>query len=138
MQMEIFLAFHTVTAEMLRTTGIISWANTYEVNWPTDFDKKWIPFAPSAQDACRALKESRAYRHGENAWVLKVIIPVDTWQQWERDGLVVNNLGYLRDGDSHTDREGHLIYGRVKRDQADPVFQFDTYDHEWDQYAIPP
>ena len=136
--MEIFLAFHTVTADLLRTVGIISWANTFQVNWPTGFAQKWIPFAPSAQAACRALKESPAYSVGQNAWVLKVIIPVDTWQQWESDQLVVKNRGYLRDGDSHTDREGHFIYGRVKRDEADPVFPFSSYDHEWDEYAIPP
>ena len=136
--MEIYLAFHNTFYALLRAAGAVAWSEIYEAVWPVDFNKKWIPLAPSEDEACRSLRESRAYNQNEDAWILHVTIPPDTWAEWEQNSTVVRNPGPTRTGDMYTDKVDHFLYGRTSLDQPHPFFRFDEYNHDWTPVTIPP
>ena len=122
----IFLAFPPSVVDEIQREGRVEFKH-YKENWPTRYNKKWIPVAPSAQEALRSWEESLAFEPG-NVDVLEIKYPTDQWTMWRDSGIVVPNPGYRRKGASKTDREGHWLYNRlVCTDENDPVLPIDGY-----------
>ena len=123
--MPVYLAFSREAADSVRNAGEVTWG-LYAPAWPAHYHKKWIPLAPSVEQAVRRFREATG---GEPAWALKVGVPDSLW----RDATIVWNPGHRRSGADYTDTEGHMLYGRVTRDRADPVFVFRDLGHDWIQ-----
>ena len=125
--MKYYLALSSDKVAEAKNSNRISWS-LFEKDWPDHYDKKWIPLAPSYEEALRRFHE---ILHEEPGAVLAVELPPAMWEE----GVIVPNPGSRREGDSYTNTDGHFLYGRVHRTDADPVLYYLDYDNEW---VIPP
>jgi hypothetical protein len=131
----ICLAFMGNTADTVFNTSTVDWAE-FAALWPRHFHKKWIPFAPSLEEALRSFSESAASHHG-TVWVLHVQVPLPIWELLITTGHMVPNPGPRRQGSMFTDREGHWLYGRVPKDDvANPIFDFRIFEHKWTEHEV--
>ena len=127
--MKVFLAFSAQTAEGLREAVMVPF-EVYRDQWPAHYHKKWIPLAPSEEEALRRYRASASYTSGVT-WVLTVTIPDEIWEEMRRTDTVVPNPGSNRMGPEYTDTVGHWPYGRVPKTQEDPIFPLWKFDHMW-------
>ena len=121
--MRFFLAFDEAGAEVVKSTEEIAWS-CFASRWPEHYHKKWIPLAPTKEEAVRRFYETS--RRGR-PFVLSIELPKELFDS----GDIVKNPGSQRSGADYTDTAGHFLYGRVTRDMPDPVLRLPSGDYEW-------
>ena len=122
---KVYVVVHPSVLPVMSSTACLSF-DAFAEHWPANFSQKWIPLAPSADAAGESWQTSPAYKPGYVV-LLEIHVPEDTWKMWLKRQQVVPNPGWKRSGESHTERKGHWLYGRVPKDKDDPVLDLDGF-----------
>ena len=132
--MLVFLALSADSAARVKELGYVPF-DIFESKWPQHYAKKWIPLAPSREEAIRSFKAAGTYT-GNGCELLQVAFPDETWFALTSTNCVVPNPGWKRCGSDHTDRRGHWLWCRVPLAHQNPYFPHAAFDDAWESVEV--
>ena len=127
--MFVFVALSPESAALVKELGYVAF-KIFETKWPEHYAQKWIPLAPSKEEAMRALKAVGV--DAAHVELLRISFSDEAWGSLRSAGHVVPNPGWKRSGRDKTDRRGHWLWCRVPRSCEDPYIPLSAFDHTWE------
>ena len=129
------IAMSIDTANLARQNGKLEFF-FFARTWPKIYDRKWIPFADSADEAIVVFEKSGLFEENLFIKVLTVYIPHRAWIQMEDQNMWSFSPGLDWSTNQYMDVHAQRPYGSVLVSHDDPSFQSDVFPHEWQTYIL--